>query len=174
MQGLRGLSLLLQGLASLPGRKTVVLVSGGLISGDRGGRPDLGDFMRSVGAEAGASASSLYVLHVDDSFFDAFSATNNPVTDASDRTRSAARDSYLLGTGLDRLAGTAGGALLRVQAGTADSAFDRVLRESEAYYLLGVQPSADDRDGKLHFLRVKVKRRGVTVRSRMQVVIPAR
>jgi len=174
MQGLRGFSQLLQGLASVPGRKTVVLVSGGLVSGDRGGRPDLGDYMKSVGAEAGASDTSLYVLHIDNSFFDAFSAAARPVRDASDRTRSAARDSYLLGIGLDRLAGTAGGALLRIQAGTADSAFDRVLRESEAYYLLGVQPSAEDRDGKLHFLRVKVKKRGVTVRSRMQVVIPAR
>ena len=52
-------------------------------------------------------------------------------------------------------------------------AFGRILRESSAYYLLGVAPAAEDRDGKLHVLRVTVKKRGVTVRTRTHVVILA-
>jgi hypothetical protein len=48
------------------------------------------------------------------------------------------------------------------------------MRESAAYYLLGVQPVKEDRDGALHFLSVKVRKRGVTVRSRTHVVIPER
>ena len=33
--------------------------------------------------------------------------------------------------------------------------------------------SADERDGKLHFINVKTKARGATVRSRTHVVIPS-
>ena len=175
MVGLQGLSLLLRGLTGLAGRKTVVLLSGGLIAGDRAGsRPDLGGSMMSVGAEAGAADTSMYVLHMDNSFSEPFSSAAPIVRDPSDRMRTASRDEYLLGTGLDRLAGAAGGALLRVQAGTGGIAFARILRESAAYYLLGVQPAAEDRDGALHFLRVKVNKRGVTVRTRTHVVIPKR
>jgi VWFA-related protein len=172
---LRGLALLLQGLQGMSDRKTVVLLSGGMAAGDRvGGRPDLGGAISTVGAEAGAADTSVYVLHMDDSFFDAFSSSTNAVRDPGDRTRSSSRDSYLLGRGLDQLAGSAGGALLRVQAGSGALAFGRILRESSAYYLLGVAPAAEDRDGKLHFLRVSVKKRGVTVRTRTHVVIPRR
>jgi hypothetical protein len=49
----------------------------------------------------------------------------------------------------------------------------QVLRETSAYYLLGVQPESADRDGRLHTLRVKVGRPGTTVRSRTWVVVPA-
>ena len=68
------------------------------------------------------------------------------------------------------MAGKAGGALYRVEAGTGDHVFDRVLRETTAYYLLGVEPTREDRDGKVHFLSVKVRQPGATVRSRTQVV----
>jgi hypothetical protein len=159
----------------MPERKTVVLLSAGMAAGDRvGGRPDLSSSISTVGAEAGAANTSVYILHMDNSFFDAFSSSANAVKDAGDRTRSSSRDSYLLGRGLDQLAGSAGGALLRVQAGTGALAFGRMLRESSAYYLLGVSPAPEDRDGKLHVLRVNVKKRGVTVRTRTHVIIPRR
>ena len=172
---LRGLSLLLEGLRGMHERKTVVLLSGGMAAGDRvGGRPDLSGSISSVGAEAAAADTGLYVLHMDDSFFDSSSSSTNAVRDPGDRTRSSSRDSYLLGRGLDQLAGSAGGALLRVRAGTGELAFDRILRESSAYYLLGVSAAPEDRDGKLHFLRVRVRKGGVTVRTRTHVVIPRR
>lgn len=175
MRSLSGLSLLLQGLTVLPGRKTAVLVSGGLVAGDRvGGRPDLSGLMTTVGAEAGASNTNLYVLHVDNSFLEAFSAARPTLIDSSDPMRSMMRDNTALASGLDLLAGASGGALLRIQAGSGVSAYDRIMRESEAYYLLGVQPAKEDRDGALHFLNVKVHKRGVTVRSRTHVVIPAK
>ena len=68
-------------------------------------------------------------------------------------------------------AGASGGALLPVTVGT-ETALSRVLRETSAYYLLGVEPTAADRDGKAHQLRVKVNLRGATVRSRLWVVLP--
>jgi VWFA-related protein len=173
MRSLNGLNVLLRGLGGLEGRKTVVLLSGGLVTGDRvGGRPDLNGLMTKVGAEAGASNTNLYVLHVDDSFLDGFSAAKPSVLDAGDRMRSLMRDNIAMASGLDLLAGSSGGALIHTSGGFA--AYDRIMRESEAYYLLGVQPVQEDRDGALHFLNVKVRKRGVTVRSRTHVVIPVK
>jgi hypothetical protein len=74
---------------------------------------------------------------------------------------------------LDQFSASAGGKRIYVPVGSADFAFTRVLRESSAYYLLGVEPEEADRDGKTHALKVKVNRRKVTVRSRQWVMVPA-
>jgi VWFA-related protein len=175
MQGIRGLSMLLRGLESVAGRKTVVLMSGGMLSADRvGSRPDMSGAMTQLGSEAATSNTSLYVMHVDNSFIDAFSAVSGISKDPGRRVLELGRTSNALRSGLERLSDASGGALLHVEAGTADGAFSRVVHESTGYYLLGVQPVSTDRDGKLHFLRVQVKKRGVTVRSRTHVVIPAK
>jgi VWFA-related protein len=166
-QSLNGLHMLLESLSRMAGRKTLVLVSGGLLATDRvGGRPDLKMETLALGREAAAANTSLYVLHMDSSFLDAFSA------DKRSMTPTLLRDSGVLGGGLELFAGAAGGALMRIEAGTGDRAFERVLRETSAYYLLGVEPADSDRDGKAHNIRVKVKQRGATVRSRTAVVIP--
>ena len=75
---------------------------------------------------------------------------------------------------LDDFSSAAGGSRLYVGVGGGESAFDRVLREASAHYLLGVEPAEQDRDGKARQLRVKVARRGVTVRNRQWVLVPAR
>jgi VWFA-related protein len=174
-RSLAGLSTLLAGLAELPDRKTVVLLSGGLVSSDRAGsRPDLASHMTKVGAEAAASDAGLYVVDIDDNLLAIMSQNPASPNAVPDRFRTLTRDADAQARGLERLAGSSGGTVLRVNAGTADGAFSRILRESQAYYLVGVQPTAEDRDGQLHFLNVKVKRRGVTVRSRTHVVIPKR
>ena len=77
-------------------------------------------------------------------------------------------------TGLEILAGRAGGAMFSVDAGTPASVFDRVLLETRAYYVLGVEPADEDRDGKSHYIRVKTTARHADVRSRVQVVHPRR
>ncbi len=166
-QSLNGLHTLLQSLSVLPGRKTLVLVSGGLLASDRpGGRPDLSLETMALGREAAASNTSLYGIHMDSSFLDAFSADKRTTTPLM------LRDSTVLGRGLDLFTGAAGGTLIRIEAGTGDRAYQRVLRETSAYYLLGVEPAETDRDGKTHNIRVKVKQRGATVRSRSTVIIP--
>jgi hypothetical protein len=83
------------------------------------------------------------------------------------------RDSTVAGAWLSQVSDSAGGALLKVLAGNGESSFDRVLRETSAYYLLGVQPEATDRDGKPHPIEVTVNPRGLTVRSRRWVAMPA-
>lgn len=166
-QSVRGLRTLLGALATHQGRKTLVLVSGGLLASDRiGARPDVRGIIDDIGREAALANVNLYVLHMDNSFIDAFSAKG-----AGPRA-SFMRDSQALGAGLERFAGVAGGELFRVQAGTGDTAFDRVLLETSAYYLLGVEPQPSDRDGRPHSISVSVRTRGAQVRSRARVLIP--
>jgi VWFA-related protein len=167
-QSLGGLRGLIDGLATIPGRKTLVLVSGGLLISDRAnGRVTAPGDLTAVGRAAAASNTTIYALHMDSSFLDAFSAARGGGV-----PHTLFRDSGMFATGLEMIAGANGGDVLRVQAGTADSAFDRVLRETSAHYLLGVEIAESDRDGRAHPIRVRVSRRGVTVRARASVVVP--
>jgi VWFA-related protein len=173
-QRLHGISNLVYGLSRVPGRKTVIMISGGMMSTTRtGGRPDVTGVMGLIGEAAAAADANFYVIHWDMSFFDAYSASTRRTAHAPHHAfQSLFDDRIAMSQGLEWFAGKSGGALLRVEAGTGDNAFTRVLRETSAYYLLGVEPQPEDRDGEAHFLRVRVKPRGSTVRHRTQVLIP--
>jgi VWFA-related protein len=161
--GLRGL---VRGLAEVPGRKTLVLVSGGLIMTDRGsGRANAGAEIAALGREAAQGNVSVFALHLDWSFLETVSARRG-------LRPTYFRDSNMAATGLEMVAGTAGGTVLRVQGTSPDVAFDRVLRETSAHYLLGVDIAGENRDGQARAIRVRVNRRGASVRSRTIVVIP--
>ena len=169
---LNALRLLFSALDQDPQRKTVVIVSGGMFASDRvGGRPDLTTLVETLGEDAARADANIYVLHLDSSFLTAFSASNagGPSTSAA---RSVMRQSSALALSLDRLAGAAGGTLVRVEPGSEDRAFQRILRETSAYYLLSVEPVPGDRDGRRHFISVKVKAAGAEVRARSSVVVP--
>ena len=164
------LRILFAALVQDPNRKTVVVVSGGLLASDRvGGRPDISAAIQQMGYEAAESGANLYVLHMDSSFLDAFSAAST-----SRISTSLMRESSAFESGLDRLADAGGGARIHVSPGGEDAAFNRVLRETSSYYLLGVEPFDEDRDGRLHYIQVKVKLPGADVRARRTIVIPAR
>jgi VWFA-related protein len=167
-QSMGGLRTLFNALRQDPTRKTVVIVSGGLLASDRiGARPDVSGIIGTVGEAAARAGATIYVLHLDSSFLEAFSAANGNGV----RT-SLLRDQSASAGGLERLAGTAGGTLLRIEPGSEDRAFQRILRETSAYYLLGVEPLDRDRDGRTHFISVKVKVHGAEVRARSSVVVP--
>jgi VWFA-related protein len=171
----KSLRLLLAALDQAPTRKTVVVISGGLLASDRvGGRPDISGIVDMVAVEAGRVRANLYVLHVDSSFLQSFSVTSGGggARTADGVARSSMRESSALGAGLDRLAGATGGTLVRVEPGGEQRAFDRILRETSAYYLLAVEPTDADRDGRMHSITVKVNARGVEVRARRTVIIP--
>ena len=69
--------------AGLPGRKTLLLVSGGMIASDTpGGRPDLGSLGMQVGREAATANTAIYTLFIDTSLHDQFGAE----TRSGDRT----------------------------------------------------------------------------------------
>jgi hypothetical protein len=169
-QSMGGLRTLFTALRQDPERKTVVIVSGGLLASDRvGGRPDVTGMITTMGEEAAKASATLYVLHMDSSFLEAFSAASG-----AGAPTSLLRDQGASEGGLDRLAGTAGGTLVHVEPGSEDRAFQRILRETSAYYLLGVQPDEKDRDGRPHFISVRARVRGAEVRSRRTVIIPVK
>ena len=70
-----------------PGRKTLLLVSGGMIASDTpGGRPDLGGLGIQVGKEAAAANTAIYTLFIDSTLHDRFGAE----TRIGDRTSTTA------------------------------------------------------------------------------------
>lgn len=160
----------LDSLSVLPGRKTVVLVSAGIVASDvPGGRPDISDLGNQVGKAAAQGNVAVYTLFIDRSLIEQFSAETrrSTVTQVN-----LARDSELLLRWLDQFSGAAGGSLVKVATGNTEPAFDRILRETSAYYLLGVELAQADRDGRVHQILVKVNERGATVHGRSWVAVP--
>ena len=170
--GINGIRSLITMLAQDPARKTVVMFSSGMPTTDRpGGRPDLGNLPTTLGKDAAATNTTIYTLHVDSAQVRAMGAGTARAS-GSPGTRS--RDHAVEGRVLEEFSGASGGALLRVPTGSGEQALDRVLRETSSHYLLGVEPQESDRDGSLRELRVKVRRDGATIRSRMWVSLPGR
>lgn len=170
-----GLRLLLARLAEIPHRKMLIVLSGGLMAADTSlGRPDISTLMTRLGRDAAIANTQLYVLHIDDSATElGVRSGNRPqAPDAPPRIARAARDRDLFAGGLEHLAGAANGGYIRVRAGTPDYAFDRVIRETSAYYLVAIAPEDRDRTGRFHFIDVAVKAKGAQVRSRSHVMIP--
>jgi len=170
LRGLNGLEVLLQRLGDYPGRKTVIVLSAGMPVSDRvGGRPNIGDQARVLGEQAARANATIYALHIDTNFLRTFSAETRK-TDKMPVSRE--RESALQGRLLDQFAGASGGTLMRILVGSGEEALDQILRETSAYYLLGVQPADSDRDGRTHMLKVKVDAPDATVRSRTWVLVP--
>ena len=159
-------------MAGFTGRKTLVLISGGMIASDvPGGRPDLSELGVRVGKEAALANTAIYTLYIDASFIERFSAQ----TRAGDKSLDNwGRDSALLGRWLEQFSGAAGGALFNVQVGNAESALERIRTELGSYYLLGVEPGDEDRDGRTHEISVKTTHPNVTIRGRRWVMVPRR
>jgi len=170
-QRLYGLGLLIQDLGRLPGRKTVVVVSGGLLTARRaGGRPDIQGFMGPLGAQAARANVDTYVVHLDDTYLDELSASRAPSRRAVYQTRGLMTDESAYADGLMRLATETGGTYLAVKAGSGDVVFGRVLRETMAYYLLGVEPAPEDWDGRKLIVQVKTSAKGALVRALREVI----
>jgi hypothetical protein len=134
-----------------------------------GGRPSIGDAARALGENAARANATVYALHLDSTFFQTTTAENRrtdkfPV--------SPEREAVMMGRFLDQFADTSGGTMMRILVGSGEQALDQILRETSAYYLLGVSPADADRDGRTHRLKVKVDERDATVRSRTWVLVP--
>ena len=71
---------------------------------------------------------------------------------------------------LEDLAGVTGGVLFRL-SGAGDTTFARIADEVSAYYLLGFEPGARERDGKRHKIELTTKRPGVLIRARPGFII---
>jgi VWFA-related protein len=165
-RSLAGIRSVIGSVKGMPGRKTLVVMSAGIPSTDRSGaRLYMSADAKQAGKEAAEAGVLLYTLHLNTSFLDQFSP------DAPSASQTAMRDANVYARGLDLFNGTAGGTFLEVNTG-ADFAVDRMMRETAAYYLLGVQVEDADRTGQSQRIEVKVNQRGANVRNRAQVVIP--
>ncbi|HUU32579.1 MAG TPA: VWA domain-containing protein, partial [Vicinamibacterales bacterium] len=146
----------LRSLGAMDGPKSVIVISEGLVLDGLGA--DVDD-LAGVAADVRAS---LDVLLLDVPTFDA-SQSRMPTTANADR--------QLQEDGLEMLAGMARGTLHRV-VGSAETAFRRIEQALAGYYLLGVEPGTNDRDGKRHKIDVKLARKGLTVQARRAFLSP--
>jgi VWFA-related protein len=165
-RSLAGVREVIGAVKDIPGRKTVVVLSAGIPSADRSG---MRMYMRSDATQAGKEAIEagilLYTLHLNTAFLDSFSP------DAPSTQQTAMREASVYAKGLETFNGEARGTFLEVNTG-ADFAIDRMMRETSAYYLLGVEVQDADRTGRPERIEVKVNQRGASVRNRAAVVIP--
>jgi len=143
-------------------------MSGGIATSDRpGGRLDIGSEARLLGEQAAHANAVVYAVHVDTNLGENFSAQQRRVRESTSLERERRIESRVL----DEFSSASGGTLLTALVGPGDIALDRVLRETSAFYLLGVEPADMDRDGRTHKLSVKVNVKGATIRSRNWVVL---
>ena len=151
---LRGLRDWLVHLGETEGQKTLILLSEGLVTDSPS---DLEDVVRT--AMRGRVAVNVLLMDVPRS-----DATQGPLPPTF------TEDRELEIRGLNDLASLSRGSIFQV-VGTADRAFERLASEISAYYLLSVEQSPSDRDGRNHRIDVSVQRRGVTLRSRQAFVL---
>ena len=144
-------------LKDLPGPKTIVLISEGMIVDPR--RIDLSE----LAAQAQAARVTIYGLQLEIPTFEA----------AQDRVSpTAQRDLQVRHDGVSRVVGAARGAVFR-QVGTDPKPFERIARELTGYYLLAFEARDGDRDGRPHRIRVSLARRGGELRARTGFTLPA-
>jgi len=154
---LSALEALVASLKDIPGPKTIVLLSEGMIADPR--RVDLA----RLAAEAHLARVTIYALHLEVPTFEA----------AQDRVSpTLVRDLQVRGDGLARIAGAARGAVFRL-VGDDPRPFARIARELSGYYLLAFEPLAAERDGRPHRIRVQLARGGGELRARPGFVLPA-
>ncbi len=172
-RGLLGaLRSLVQGISGLPGRKTLIFVSGGF----PGSQDTLAEVTATVEASNRANvgiypiASSLTETTVRD---DAGAETVAPTRNSGRRGGGgAAGDSLQLDNSptsaqqaLNTLASGTGGFAI-VNTNDLFSGFEKIGREQAAYYMLGFVPAKDAQPGTCHALKVRVAKSGESVRSR--------
>ncbi len=163
---LRGLEDVIRATAAEGTASAVVVVSSGLYAGGRATLLGVEDDLQAVARVAASSRAMLYALYVESGFLDRDSMESSRMAGFSNE------DGDIRLGGLRQLAGMAGGTVTRVSGGS-DEGFRRVSMELSAYYLLGLESQAADRDGRRHRVRVTVNKPGVTVRSRENLYLPS-
>ncbi len=154
---LSALEALIVSLKDIPGPKTIVVLSEGMVADPR--RVDLA----KVAAEAQAARVTIYALHLEVPTFEA----------AQDRVSPTfVRDLQVRGDGLARVTGAARGAVFRL-VGSDPRPFQRIARELSGYYLLAFEPLESERDGRAHRIKVSLARGGGELRARPGFTLPA-
>jgi VWFA-related protein len=151
------LSGIAESLGAVEGPKTLVFITAGLGFEDSA----LSRF-QDVARRAADARLQCYFVEADTFLFD-----------VSEAAQSAAQMMGRDQEGLNTLTGMTGGVLFK-GVGTAAGVFERIERETRGAYVLGVEPPAGvARDDALQ-VQVKVKSKGLTVRTPRQVVPTAK
>jgi VWFA-related protein len=157
-----------QALARMPGRKSLLFVSEGFVLGDREGDPRVADRLRELTDAANRAAVVIYGL--DAGGLRTYRASASQIVrtpgEVEDFVRNASQTGRELQTGIIRMAEETGGLAL-VDTNDLDGAIGRVFDDQRGYYLIGFEPAEGtaDRQGR-HRVDLKVKRSGLRVRSR--------
>jgi VWFA-related protein len=167
---------IVQGLAPLPGRKVVVLVSDGFLIGLGAAENRAFDVRRIVDA-ATRSGVVLYALDTRGLIADVpggSASFQGPavLTAPGARQSLQTRGNEAQRQSLNALAEDTGGFLVR-NTNDLTQGLGRILRDNEAYYLLAYEPTNAARDGK--FRRIEVRLRGqpgLRVRTRSGYFAP--
>jgi VWFA-related protein len=156
---LQSLEALLRNMAQLKMPVNIVLMSEGMfVARDR-------QSMTILGRLAAEARATIHVIRPSQQFFD--------IEDRSPGGSSSRFfDEGLMSEGLEQVAGQTRGSYSTIN-GDGRIAFERLGRELSGYYLLGFEPSEADRTGRERRIKVSVKPRGLTVRSRPTFVVPA-
>ena len=187
LQVLRGLQTIVEGLAGRPGRTALLLITEGLPLETAGGRGDGGvrvlDALRQLTDTANRGRVTISVIdpsglqserYAAADFFDQGASFSAPFDSAALRETLSAHPARTadvrrqLERGPLQLAQETGG--LALSGNDLNGAAERVWNDQDGYYLIGYEPEAasvsSSDEGVEHEITVRVKRKGLTVRSR--------
>jgi VWFA-related protein len=180
-QTIRALRFILDGIAQLPGRKSMVLLSDDLPreSQDFGFTPDTSRFadrfdysslLQRLAEKAIRSSVVVYSVDTQGLQYTGPTAADRFYGRAGDITRqinqTMAMRSNMLFTRRE------GGELLARQTGgfqvynSNGFKLDKILEDQSGYYLIGYRPSEETFNRKFHHIKAKVKRSGMSLRTR--------
>ncbi len=154
LQGLEGL---MRNLRQLDTPVNVGMISEGMfVARDRAS-------MTMLGRRAAEARATIHIIRPGQQFFDSEER-------AASNLNSRFYDDALMSEGLEMVAGETRGSMSTVN-GSGEIQYDRLGRELSGYYLIGFEPTDADRTGKERRVKVEVRPRGLTVRSRSTFVI---
>ena len=151
-ESVSGLAVLLKNLADVEGSKSLIVMSQGLML--EGAAADA-TVLAKLAAEARVNVNVL--------MFD----TPRGLASSGRMSETNSEDRDLREHGLETLASRSRGSLFRIVASPL-YVFQRLSSEISGHYMLGVEPTDKDRDGKAHQIKVQVRRQGTAVRARQQ------
>ncbi len=144
------LRVLLRDLAPIEEPKLLIVFSTGLMS------PEVHTDLAYLSAASAAARAAIYAVRLDRTLFDV-SQMRSPAVMSQDRVNG--------GNGLGVMVDRARGAVFDVM-GSAQVPLARLALEISAYYLIGIDATASDRDGRPHRISVETSRPGLAIRAR--------